>query len=152
MSDLISRREAIEAADRTDCRGLALEDVTQVTDEVVKELKKLPSAQSQPNWIPCSKRLPNFEEHDQDYVDGYYELGERVIFTNYYSPLVIATIAGGDVCVGRFINAQETSQSGKVLFNSYMFERLCGDKNRHFVTDKILAWMPLPEAYKEGLL
>ena len=45
MSDLISRQAAIDAANRTDYRGLLVEDVTKVTDEVVKELKKLPSAQ-----------------------------------------------------------------------------------------------------------
>lgn len=45
MDDLISRQDAIEAADRADYTGLAVEDVKKVTDEVVKEIKKLPSAQ-----------------------------------------------------------------------------------------------------------
>lgn len=45
MGDLISRQAAIDAADRTDYTGLAVEDVKKVTDEVVKEIKKLPSAQ-----------------------------------------------------------------------------------------------------------
>ena len=43
--DLISRQAAIDAADRADYTGLAVEDVKKVTDEVVKELKKLPSVQ-----------------------------------------------------------------------------------------------------------
>ena len=43
--DTISRRAAIDAADRADYRGLTVEDVKNVTDEVVKELKQLPSAQ-----------------------------------------------------------------------------------------------------------
>lgn len=50
MDDLISRQAAIDAADRADYTGLAVEDVKKVTDEVVKELKKLPSAQ--PEVVP----------------------------------------------------------------------------------------------------
>ena len=45
--DLISRQAAIDAAYRADYTGLAIEDVKKVTDEVVKELKRLPSAQSE---------------------------------------------------------------------------------------------------------
>lgn len=56
MDDLISRQAAIDAADRADYTGLAVEDVKKVTDEVVKEIKKLPSAGLR--WIPCSETLP----------------------------------------------------------------------------------------------
>ena len=45
MSDLISRQAAIDATNRADYTGLAVEDVKKVTDEVVKELKRLPSTQ-----------------------------------------------------------------------------------------------------------
>lgn len=44
MQDCISRQAAIDAADRADYTGLAVEDVKKVTDEVVKELKQLPPA------------------------------------------------------------------------------------------------------------
>lgn len=53
MDDLISRQAAIDAADRADYTGLAVEDVKKVTDEVVKEIKKLPSAQ--PEIIRCKE-------------------------------------------------------------------------------------------------
>ena len=43
--DCISRQAAIDAADRADYTGLAIEDVKRITDEVVKEIKQLPSAQ-----------------------------------------------------------------------------------------------------------
>lgn len=43
--DLISRQAAINVADGADYTGLSVEDVKKVTDEVVKGLKKLPSAQ-----------------------------------------------------------------------------------------------------------
>ena len=47
VGETISRQSAIDAADRADYTGLAVEDVKKVTDEVVKEIKKLPSAQSE---------------------------------------------------------------------------------------------------------
>ena len=46
-TDCISRQAAIDAADRADYTGLTVEDVKKVTDEVVKELKQLPSIQPQ---------------------------------------------------------------------------------------------------------
>ena len=53
MSDYISRQAAIDVADYTDYTGLAVEDVKKVTDEVVKGLKRLPSAQPERKgyWI-----------------------------------------------------------------------------------------------------
>lgn len=47
MNDTIYRQAAINAADRADYTGLAIEDVKKVTDEVIKEIKKLPPAQQQ---------------------------------------------------------------------------------------------------------
>ena len=43
--DAISRQAAIAVADSSDYVGLSVEDVKKVTDEVVKGLKQLPSAE-----------------------------------------------------------------------------------------------------------
>lgn len=51
MDDSISRQAAINVADMTDYTGLAIEDVKEVTDKVVKELKKLPSTERRGRWI-----------------------------------------------------------------------------------------------------
>ena len=51
--DTISRRAAIAVADFTDYRGLTVEDVKKVTDEVVKGLKQLPPVQ--PENVPSRK-------------------------------------------------------------------------------------------------
>ena len=60
MNDLISRAAAIAVADSSDYVGLSVDDVKKVTDEVVKGLKQLPSAQ--PEIIRCKdcehNRLP----------------------------------------------------------------------------------------------
>ena len=45
MDDLIYRQAAIAVADSSDYVGLSIDDVKKVTDEVVKGLKQLPSAQ-----------------------------------------------------------------------------------------------------------
>lgn len=44
MNDLISRQAAIAVADYSDYVGLSVDDVKKVTDEVVKGLRRLPSA------------------------------------------------------------------------------------------------------------
>ena len=50
QNDLISRQAAINVADMADYTGLSVEDVKKVTDEVVKGLKALPSAQPESDW------------------------------------------------------------------------------------------------------
>lgn len=50
-TDLISRQAAIAAADRADYTGFVVEDVKTVTDEVVKELKQLPSVQPEKVYV-----------------------------------------------------------------------------------------------------
>ena len=62
MNDLISRQAAIAVADSSDYVGLSVDDVKKVTDEVVKGLKQLPSAQ------------PDLEE-DEDIPMEYFENG-----------------------------------------------------------------------------
>ena len=60
--DLISRQAAIAVADFSDYVGLSVDDVKKVTDEVVKGLKQLPSAQPENDWIPVTKKAHPDEE------------------------------------------------------------------------------------------
>lgn len=52
--DCISRQSAINVADMADYTGMAVEDVKKVTDEVIKGLKNLPSAQPE-GWLEKNK-------------------------------------------------------------------------------------------------
>ena len=83
MDDLISRQAAIDAADYTDYTGLAIEDVKKVTDEVVKEIKKLPSAKPEQRWIPCSEMLP--ETSGSYLVSGIWASGRVAVGDCEYS-------------------------------------------------------------------
>lgn len=75
--DLISRAEAIAVADYTDYTGLAIEDVKRVTDEVVKGLKRLPSAQ--PEIIHCKECKYGVQDEDEWwYCEGFgCQVGEE---------------------------------------------------------------------------
>jgi hypothetical protein len=98
MSDLIERQAANDAADRADYTGLVVEDVKtglavegvkKVTDEVVKGLEQLPSAQPERTCVNCGRTVNNggwyadgrtrcpIEEHYALPKDGYCHLWEK---------------------------------------------------------------------------
>ena len=126
MSDLIDRQAAIDMASTIqtdDSSGNEILDVVEVDD-----IKALPSAQPEQRWIPCSERLPEIKQH--------------VLLSCY-----------GRVIYGRMIS--EDGNSGYPVFE------ICdsvGEKrpivlettvHSEFTTSRIIAWMPLPEPYRE---
>ena len=71
-SDLINRQAAIAVADASDYVGLSVEDVKKVTDEVVKGLKRLPSAQPEITLESAVDYLHSIgwmQEHDRKMYD-----------------------------------------------------------------------------------
>lgn len=111
MQDLISRQGAINAANRADYRGLAVEDVKKVTDEVVKELKKLPPEQPEPIRInlnePIKVKLTDWGK------EIYYHQYDR---TNQ--------IAGREICKPKFPKEDE---NGYTEFQLWCFIELYGE-------------------------
>jgi hypothetical protein len=128
MSDLISRQAAIDAADRADYTGLTVEDVKKVTDEVVKELKQLPSAQPESKWIPCSERLPEYNESVLTW-DGYVFCIEKRI------PYIRDD--DGEPTEGNWWVGDEYDE-----YESEFYPNLRDGA--------AIAWMHLPEAYEGG--
>ena len=115
--DLIDRQVAIEAIARRD----TTDGTVKVFGgrEVVEILKSLPSAQPDPQWIPCSERLP--------------EEGHDVLITK--KPFKIKGYEQEVIKAKRSVDPR----SGKIEWWSPEFGAL---------KDKaVLAWMPLPEPY-----
>ena len=54
MSDLISRQDVLDAVN--DC-GICIQRILDI-----------PSAEPERKWIPCSERLPDWDEHRDDMV------------------------------------------------------------------------------------
>ena len=104
MSDLIDRREAIDALGERPMVWVGSDyglGARNQYDADVLALETIPSAQ--PGWIPCSERLPSKADHTDDMVLVCY-------------------------------------RNGSVRFNTYM---------NGWVQGNPVAWMPLPEPYKE---
>ena len=105
--------------------GFAEEELTEDFKDgvltVLEMLKIEPSAQPEPQWIPCSERLP--EEK-----------------TAYY----LVTIANH----GRFFT---TTLPDNVETVRWDYDRRKGKDSWHWCTERtVIAWMPLPEPYKEN--
>ena len=132
MNDLISRQAAIDAT----WFEPSYTDPLNVLTEVRDRLKALPSAQPEPKWIPVSERLPKSRTY--------------CLFTvfEHDSELEATTI---ETVYGRFDDYGERrywsweDEFGECCIEGE--EQLDGDHDE--IIEKVLAWMPLPEPYKE---
>ena len=122
-SDLISRQAAIGRAVSIPMFG---RDVKMVA---VSEIKNLPPAQPEPPWIPVSERLPEVHESGNS-VSGIYMQSNPV--------LVYGTCEYED-------NAQfhVVTYCDDLDGNTYWSTELDA-----ITVSGVIAWMPLPEAYK----
>lgn len=83
--------------------------------------ERLKQAPSVYPWIPCSERLPEPNRHDELNVDVYY----------------LAQTEFGDMIVASYNESHEGTKWWEQMYSYRIFD------------DEIVAWMPLPEAYKE---
>ena len=101
VGDMISRQAAIDAADRADYTGLAVEDVKKVTDEVVKELKQLPSAE--PEQI-VAKQILWMEIKEKP---GFKSYTPHCKCSNCGHELILKKINYCYVCGARFVGKEK---------------------------------------------
>ena len=90
------------------------------TKSIVDCLNDLPSAQPDPMWIPCCERLPEDK-------------------TAYY----LATVANHGLSF-------TTTLNNNVECVRWDYDRRKGQDSWHWCTERtVIAWMPLPEPYRE---
>ena len=124
MSDLISRQAAIDAINKAFERVFAWDGTGPLGDKV---LENVPSAQPEPPWILCSKKMPDEHEwlgtkkfgttiSDEVYVTFENEKGERF-------------------CKHMTFQNGELSRYDKARMEAW------------YKGSKPIAWMPLPKPY-----
>ena len=131
-TDLISRWAVIEEA--FEYRVDEIENdydkgYSAAVHDICKMLKKIPSAQPEQRWTPCSERLPR-------------EYGE------YY-----VTWKTSDAPQKRFIGIIECDVTGVYDYERHEFKRewLLEDYMKNYSGVEVLAWQPLPEPYKADM-
>ena len=136
MSDLISRQAAIDALADMHCKSDEDGYVWIIRSDAWARIDALPSAEPEPKWIPVSERLPKSRTY--------------CLFTvfEHDSELEATTI---ETVYGRFDDYGEQrycsweDEFGECCIEGE--EQLDGDHDE--IIEKVLAWMPLPEPYKE---
>lgn len=102
---------------------LAKEVAEKAFDEYVyngKSIMQLVNETMEHDWIPCSERLP--------------ELTDSELYT-----MALVTIENGDVCLGAYHSDDKEWRTRMSVGEKYYSKK-----------HKVVAWMPLPEPYKEG--
>lgn len=120
-SDCISRQEAIKELEELNAISFyeLNEHSREAYHEIKQMLKELPPSQSEQQWIPCSKRLPE---------------GEYVLISKKPTK-----ISGSKWSVDIAIRTSDP-RSRKIQWRDSGFGVI--------QDDKVLAWMPLPEPWK----
>ena len=135
MSDLIDRQAAIDFIDAG--RFVNPNEPRWSDNEVVNLLKCRPSAQPEQRWIPCSDRLP---ENIKPVIVTWKNNDPK----SYYQYIV-----------GKHYTGTACYKSGKWYWYSSTTEDMLSEYGRYDSEEfdeaiECVAWMPLPEPYKEG--
>lgn len=97
--------------------------------EILNSIQTLPSTQPEPQWIPCSERMP--EEHEWL---GTKEFGTTISDEVY---VTFENEKGERFCKHMTFQNGKLSRYDKAFIEAW------------YKGSKPIAWMPLPEPYKE---
>ena len=137
MDDLISRQAALEKVRAMQTYKLFVGDDMILVDkaEVQTGLMMLPTAQPEPHeghWIPVSERLPSKEER-KEWIDNNLD------GIGYLYPCLVTRYSS--------INPDRTKNNPYVAKHYFDGEDFL-NAGEEVCSEYIIAWMPLPEAYK----
>lgn len=120
-----------------------------------RAIEALPSAQPEPQWIPCSERLPEREQEVLICTE------KKLVGQDAYIDSIVTPALYED---GTMLENDSKWHWVDMDYAGWDEEEDCGIipegwwENRHFYPDgdynnvvdrKVIAWMPLPEPYKE---
>ena len=98
----------------------------------IRAIKTLPSVQPEPQWIPVSERLPSKEER-KEWIDNNLD------GIGYLYPCLVTRYSS--------INPDRTKNNPYVAKHYFDGEDFL-NAGEEVCSEYIIAWMPLPEAYK----
>ena len=160
-NDCISRQSAIDVAmqycpdDDGSC-SKAGADIREMLDE----LESLPPVQPEQRWIPCSERMPECEQEVLICTKKKIHISENSGLEWYEEPIITPALHED----GTMLEANSKWRWEDIDYEGWDEEEDCGIipegwwENRHFNQDEVynnivdkevIAWMPLPEPYKE---
>ena len=124
MDDTISRRAAIRWV-KTECNPYGKPTLDfESGKKVIEHLERMPSAQPEQRWIPCSERMP--EEKDAGILKKFG--------TSKRSDYVLATVE---------------VKTERMTVTACTYDGVWDWKMKYAFPDyEVAAWMPLPEPYK----
>lgn len=162
MNDLISRQEGIRgdierlpsAQSQNTCENTCENtcDFTRLSNDLISrqalceyalnqkdksvtpnDIMRFPSAQPEPHWIPVSERKPS-EEERKEWID------KNLDGIGYLYPCLVTRYSS--------INPDRTKNNPYVAKHYYDGEDFVNN-GEEVCSEYIIAWMPLPEPYKE---
>lgn len=152
MADLIDRQAAIDAIENAFDRETILNRF--VRKIAISVVRLLPSAQLEQRWIPCSERLPEDRvdvlvcyRYWQQYAKRYVYTIVNGWYAHKYSVKENVFSEWEQDCDYKEDEDEYYIQEGWYEFTTQgnsdlMSWYICGAE--------VIAWMPLPEPYKEG--
>ena len=129
-------------------------------DELIKALnydrqqyqKGYEDGKRESEWIPCSERLPdNEQEVEITYVKKHWQTGEPLYFTcrAFYTDGTVTTEESG-YAWNETDNWEYDEKLDAYIIPEGWWECVSFAEEFGVVDEPVIAWMPLPEPYKES--